>query len=167
MKKQQKESIINSLSTSFSSSKSFYIVDPSGLTVCDINLIRRQCFIGNVEYKVAKNTFISKALLLSQRQGNQFEFQEVLKGASGVFFLNEDSGSFPAKLIKDFRRQKSSSKLLLKCAFINGEFYLGEEHLNMLSVLKSKNELVGDIISALKSSTEKVISALTNSVRRS
>jgi large subunit ribosomal protein L10 len=167
MKKKQKELIINSLSNSFSLSKSFYIVDPSGLTVCDVNLIRRQCFISNVEYRVAKNTFISQALRLSQGEFDYSECQEILKGASGVFFLSEDASSLPAKLIKDFRKQKSSSKFLLKCAFIDGEIYLGEDHLNMLSALKSKKELIGDVISSLKSSTEKIISALTNYDSRS
>lgn len=162
MTKKEKEIAINSLSKSFSSSKSFYIVDPSGLAVNDINFIRRQCFVNKVEYVVAKNTFVLKALNDNQREGFASHFDEVFKGTTGIFFLNEESANFPAKLIKNFRKQKSTARFLLKGAYIDGDIYIGENSLEMLSILKTKKELVGDVIAALQASAGKVISALTN-----
>lgn len=162
MKKNEKKIAINSLSESFSSSKFFYIVDPSGLAVNDINFIRRQCFDNNIKYVVAKNTFILKALIDSYKEVFASHYDQVFKGTTGIFFLNEESASFPAKLIKIFRKQKGTSKLLLKGAYIDGDIYVGESNLEMLRLLKTKKELVGDVVFALQSSVEKVISALSN-----
>lgn len=156
MTKEEKAVIIDELSEKFSQHSHFYITDASGLTVGQINAFRRLCFHAGVEYGVYKNTLIRKAL---EKQGSANEdLFKVLQGFSGVIFSKE-AGNAPAKVIRDYRKG-AEGKPLLKAASIDTSLFFGEENLNMLSELKSKNELIGEIISLLQSPAKNVVSAL-------
>lgn len=156
MTREEKGVIINELAEKLSQHKHFYITDASGLTVAQINAFRRLCFKAGIEYRVYKNTLIRKAL--EKQQGNFEELFGTLHGFSGVIFSKE-SGNLPARVIKEYRI-KQQGKPGLKAASIESSLYVGEEHLNTLSELKSKNELIGDIISLLQSPAKNVLSAL-------
>jgi large subunit ribosomal protein L10 len=159
MTKEEKATIIDELSEKFSQNNHYYITDASGLTVAQINAFRRICFNTGVEYRVYKNTLIRKAL---EKQGvNNNDLFDVLHGFSGVIFSKE-SGNAPAKAIKEYRK-KMEGKPGLKAASIETAVFIGEQHLDTLSSLKSKNELIGDIISILQSPAKNVISALLSS----
>jgi large subunit ribosomal protein L10 len=147
------------LTEKFAANAHFYITDAGGFTVAQINAFRRICFQTGVEYGVYKNTLIQKAL---EKNGATFEpLYDSLKGFSGVIFSKE-SGNAPAKAIKEFRK-KLEGKPVLKAASIDSGLFIGDENLNMLSELKSKNELIGDVIALLQSPAKNVISALLSS----
>ena len=157
MTKEEKAQIIEKLSKKFAENMHFYIADASGLTVEQINAFRRLCFKSGVEYGVYKNTLIRKAL--ERREGVDYSpLFNVLKGFSGVIFSKE-SGNLPARVIKEYQK-KIEGKPAFKAASINSDLYIGPEQLSVLSELKSKNELIGDIISMLQSPAKNVISAL-------
>ncbi len=157
MTREEKTNIIEALSEKFSQHEHFYITDASGLTVEQINDFRRLCFHAGVEYGVYKNTLIRKAL---EKQGSEDEeLFKVLRGFSGVIFSKE-AGNAPAKVIREYRKKDANGRPLLKAASIDSSLFIGEENLNMLSELKSKNELIGEIISLLQSPAKNVVSAL-------
>jgi large subunit ribosomal protein L10 len=156
MTKEEKGLIIDELAEKFSQNNHFYITDASGLTVAQVNAFRRLCFNAGVEYVVYKNTLIRKAL--EKQEGNYEEIFKTLHGFSGVMFSKE-SGNAPAKVIKEYRK-KQEGKPGLKAASIESALFIGEEHLSTLSELKSKNELLGEIISLLQSPAKNVLSAL-------
>lgn len=159
MTREEKAIIIDELAEKFSQHNHYYITDASNLTVAQINAFRRICFHTGVEYRVYKNTLIRKAL---EKQGvNNEELFKVLHGFSGVIFSKE-SGNAPAKAIKEYRK-KLEGKPGLKAASVESALFIGEAHLNALSELKSKNELIGEIISALQSPAKNVLSALLSS----
>lgn len=157
MTREEKAQIIDELSEKFSQHAHFYVTDASGLTVEQINAFRRMCFKAGVEYRVYKNTLIRKAL---EKNGNRHvtEIAKTLHGFSGVIFSKE-AGNAPAKVIKAYRA-KMEGKPGFKAASIDTDLFVGEENLNMLSELKSKNELIGEIISLLQSPAKNVLSAL-------
>ena len=158
MTREEKGQIIEELSTKFEENSNFYITDASGLSVEQINAFRQLCFNAGVEYGVYKNTLIQKAL--EKLDADYAEFTEsVLKGFSGIIFSKEVANT-PAKVIKDFRKSDGGEKPTLKGASIDHDLFVGEEHLKMLAELKSKNELIGDIIMLLQSPAKNVISAL-------
>jgi large subunit ribosomal protein L10 len=160
MTREEKAKIIDELSDKFANNSHFYITDASGFTVAQVNNFRRLCFKSGVEYRVYKNTLIQKAL---ERQKNA-DFSplfDTLKGFSGVIFSKE-SGNTPAKVIKEFRT-KMEGKPVLKGASINSDLFIGDENLKMLTELKSKNELIGDVLAALQAPAKNVISALVSS----
>lgn len=157
MTREEKAKIIEELSGKFADHPHFYITDASGFTVAQVNNFRRLCFKSGIEYKVYKNTLIQKAL--ERQEGTDFSpLFGTLQGFSGVMFSKE-SGNLPAKVIKEFR-VKLAGKPLLKAASINSDLYIGDENLIMLSELKSKNELIADVIALLQSPAKNVISAL-------
>jgi large subunit ribosomal protein L10 len=156
MTKEEKGQIIDELAEKFSQNTHFYITDASGLTVAQINAFRRICFKAGIEYKVYKNTLIRKAL--EKQKGNFAELNQVLQGFSGVIFSKE-SGNAPAKAIREYQL-KLEGKPALKAASIDASLFIGAEHLTTLSEMKSKNELIGDIISLLQSPAKNVLSAL-------
>jgi large subunit ribosomal protein L10 len=159
MTREEKATIIDELSEKFSQNSHYYITDASGLTVAQINAFRRICFNTGVEYRVYKNTLIRKAL---EKQGvDNNELFDTLHGFSGVIFSKE-SGNAPAKAIKEYRK-KLEGKPGLKAASIENAIFIGEQHLDTLHSLKSKNELIGDIISILQSPAKNVLSALLSS----
>ncbi len=156
MTKEEKGQIIDELAEKFSQNNHFYITDASGLSVAQVNAFRRLCFNAGVEYVVYKNTLIRKAL--EKQSGNYEEIYKTLHGFSGVMFSKE-SGNAPAKVIREYRK-KQEGKPGLKAASIESALFIGEEHLSTLSELKSKNELLGEIISLLQSPAKNVLSAL-------
>jgi len=158
MTREDKATIIEELKKKFDENSNFYITDASGFTVKQVNDFRKACFDAGVEYKVVKNTLIKKALDSMETDYASFD-EEVLKGFSGIIFSKE-TGNLPAKVIKDFRKKQSLKKPLLKGASIDSGLFIGEEQLDTLSQLKSKEELVGDIIALLQSPATNVISAL-------
>jgi len=156
MTREEKGQVIEVLSEKFANNAHFYITDAGGFTVAQVNAFRRICYQTGVEYGVYKNTLIRKAL---EKNGNTYEpMFKALHGFSGVIFAKE-SGNAPAKAIKEFRK-KVEGKPVLKAASINSDLFIGDEHLNMLSELKSKNELIGDVIALLQSPAKNVLSAL-------
>jgi large subunit ribosomal protein L10 len=156
MTREEKAQKIDELAEKFSQNTHFYITDASGLTVAQINAFRRICFQSGIEYRVYKNTLIRKAL--EKQEGNFEEMFQVLHGFSGVIFSKE-AGNIPAKAIKEYQL-KLAGKPALKAASIDASIFIGAEHLNSLSEMKSKNELIGDIISLLQSPAKNVLSGL-------
>lgn len=157
MTREEKAQIIEELSEKFANNSHFYITDATGFTVAQVNNFRRLCFKSGIEYKVYKNTLIRKAL--ERQEGTDFSpLFKTLHGFSGVMFSKE-SGNLPARIIKEFR-VKLEGKPVLKAASINSDLFIGDENLTMLSELKSKNELIGDVISALQAPAKNVLSAL-------
>lgn len=159
MTREEKGQIIDELAEKFSQHNHFYITDASGFTVGQINAFRRICFHQGVEYRVYKNTLIQKAL--EKQPGNFEPMFKVLHGFSGVIFSKE-SGNAPAKAIKEYRK-KNEGKPAFKAASIQSDLYFGEENLTVLSDLKSKNELIGEVIAILQSPAKNVLSALLSS----
>ena len=157
MTRDEKTQIIGELSQKFADNTHFYITDAGGLTVAEVNAFRRLCFKSGIEYRVYKNTLIRKALE-TQKDVDYTPLFGTLKGFSGVLFSKE-AGNLPAKVIKEFRK-KLEGKPVLKAASIDSDFFIGEENLNTLSELKSKNELIGEVISLLQSPAKNVVSAL-------
>ncbi len=161
MTREEKAIMINNLSEKFSQNNHYYITDASNLSVAQINAFRRICFNTGVEYRVYKNTLIRKAL---EKQGvNNEELFKALHGFSGVIFSKE-SANAPAKAIKEYRK-KLEGRPGLKAASIQTAVFIGEEHLNTLSELKSKNEVIDEIISMLQSPAKNVLSALLSGKR--
>ena len=159
MTREEKAKIIDELAGKFSQHNHFYITDASGFSVGQINAFRRICFNKGVEYRVYKNTLIRKAL---EKQTANFEpVFKVLHGFSGVIFSKEQ-GNAPAKAIKEYRK-KNEGKPTFKAASIQSDLFFGEESLTLLSELKSKNELIGEIISMLQAPAKNVLSALLSS----
>jgi large subunit ribosomal protein L10 len=159
MTREEKEIIVKDLSEKLANTSYFYITDASTMSVASINQFRRMAFERGLEYKVYKNTFIKKAL--DTLEADTTTLEEVLKGSSGILFSAE-SGNAPGKLLKDFRK-KGSALPLLKGAYIDGGIYVGENQLDTLASIKSKNELIGDIIGLLQSPAKNVVSALQSS----
>ena len=159
MKKEDKILLVENLTKKFKKSNIFYLMDASGLSVAQINDFREKCFKKDVEYKVVKNTFIKKALENNEHDFSPLFDGNVLKGFSGVLF-SKVSPSAPAKILKDFKKIIGEDYLKLKAASIDFEFYLGEENLNSLSQLRSKNELLGDLVNLLKSPVRNLINSL-------
>jgi large subunit ribosomal protein L10 len=154
-KKEDKNKIIDSLMETIGQYRSFYIADISNLTVEKSNALRRKCFNSQVKLRVAKNKLIRKAL--ERMEGNDYSgLFPVLKGSSALMF--SETVSMPARVIKEFRQKHD--KPLLKAAFIDSAIYLGDHQLDMLAAMKSKEELLADIISLLQSPVRNVMAAL-------
>ena len=157
MTREEKSTVIAELKDKFQSNQHFYLADTSGMNVADINAFRRMCFDKGLDYKVYKNTLIQKAL--QETEGDYEPLDSALKGFSGIIFSSEVS-NLPAKVITDYRKKKGGEKPALKAASIELEFFFGEENLKTLTDLKSKNELIGEVITILQSPAKNVISAL-------
>jgi large subunit ribosomal protein L10 len=158
MTREDKAQIIDELSQKFAENAHFYITDASNLTVAQVNAFRRLCFKSGVEYRVYKNTLIQKALEKQKNGVNYAPLFEVLKGFSGVIFSKE-VGNTPAKVIKEYQT-KVEGKPGFKGASVASDLFIGKDQLKVLSELKSKNELIGEVISLLQSPAKNVISAL-------
>ncbi|MBX7203435.1 MAG: 50S ribosomal protein L10 [Bacteroidia bacterium] len=154
MKKEDKDLVINDLVEKFSNTKNFYLTDTSTLTVAKTNILRRSCFKKNIELKVVKNTLLQKAL--ERLDADYSPLFVALKGTTAVMFT--ESVNEPAKLIKDFR--KTGDRPLLKAAYVEESFYIGDNQLDALLAIKTKNEVIGDIIGLLQSPAKNVVSAL-------
>lgn len=154
MKKEDKSKIINSICEEVANYKNFYLVDITSLNAVDTVNLRRKCFERQIKLVMVKNTLFQKAL--EQVNGNYSEIYSVLKNGTTVMFSN--TSNVPAKLIKELRATKD--KPVLKAAFVEESVYIGDEQLDALVNLKSKEELVGDIIMLLQSPAKRVISSL-------
>ncbi|WP_420387908.1 50S ribosomal protein L10 [Roseivirga sp.] len=161
MTREEKAVVIGELVEKFSANMNFYITDASGMSVAETNSLRRLCFEKGIEYKVVKNTLIAKALEQMSTDYTPFD-EKVLKGFSGVMFSGENANT-PAKLIKEFRKKSGGQSPVLKGASIDTDLFIGEENLDMLSQLKSKAELIGEVITLLQSPAKNVISGLKGS----
>lgn len=160
MTRQEKQEIVESLAEQFASTDHFYIINAQGLNLEEVNDFRRRCFKAGVVYQVVKNTLIQKALEKLESKVDYTPFNDtVLKGFSGILFPQE-AANIPAKLIKDFRKEKNTQTPLFKGACIDKDFFIGEENLEALSNLKSKTELIGELVGLLKSPLVHVMSSL-------
>ena len=162
MRKEDKIELVKDLTKKFKENNIFYLLDASGLTVAQVNTFREKCFKKDVEYKVIKNSFIKKAL-----ENQEIDYSEIidgdsLKGFSGLLFAGQ-SPSGPAKVLKDFRKSLDSDHPSLKVASIESDMFIGDDHLDSLSKLKGKEEIIGDIILLLKSPAKNIISLLKSS----
>jgi large subunit ribosomal protein L10 len=157
MTKEQKNEVIEALKEKFSQYSNFYVTNTEALTVSQIGKLRRICFNKNVEMKVAKNTLIKKALesLNEERFSNVFDS---LHGVTALMF--SENAKEPALIISDFRKESKGELPLLKAAFVDGDVFAGNNQLEVLKTLKSKNDLIGEIIGLLQSPAKNVISAL-------
>ena len=155
MNKEDKQHIINELKEKFLQSDFFYIADSSQLNVAQVNKLRRLCHSRGVEFRVAKNTLVKKALE-SANNDRYVSIYDVLRGPTALFFASNSSA--PAKVIKEFRT--ASEKPVLKAAYIDLDIYVGDDQLERLASLKSKEELLGDLLGLLQSPMMNVISAL-------
>ena len=161
MNREQKENIVAELSEKLQNNAFFYFIDASGMSVEDTNNFRRSCFKSSVEYRVAKNTLIRKALESLEADYASLH-ESVLTGFSGILMCNE-AGSTPAKLLKSYLEDNPTlEKPILKAASIDGEVYIGEEHLETLSKIKSKEDIIGEVITLLQSPMRNVVGAVTS-----
>ncbi len=158
MNRVQKKAIIEELTEKFSNTNFFYLTDSSTLNVEDINKLRRICFEKNIEIRVVKNTLIRKALEAVEGKEYDESLLNELKGPTTLMFA--EHANEPAKLVKEFR--KEHEKPLIKAAYVEESVYVGDEQLDALAALKSKKELIGDVILLLESPIKNVISGLNS-----
>jgi len=154
MKSAEKQIIINNLKEKIDNYNHFYLADISGLNAADTSDLRRLCFKKDIKLVVVKNTFFHKALEDSDK--NLEELYDALKGNTSVMFT--ETGNVPAKLIKEFR--KKHDRPVLKAAFVEESVYFGEDQLEVLVAVKSKDELIADVISLLNSPMKRLLSQL-------
>ncbi|MEI6489670.1 MAG: 50S ribosomal protein L10 [Bacteroidota bacterium] len=158
MKKEEKTEVIDSLVKQLADNSHFYLTDVASLTAEKTSQLRRLCFNRNIKMLVVKNSLLKKAMERSEGKDYQPLFGS-LKGSTAIMF--SEVGSDPAKLIKEFRVK--NDKPVLKAAFVEECAYIGDNQLDVLASIKSKNELIGDIIGLLQSPAKNVISALKSS----
>lgn len=155
MTKEEKAKYVDDLAADLANNNVIYLTDTAELTVESVNNLRRKCFRSNIEMRVVKNTLLEKAM--ERVEGKNFgDLKTVLKGATSIMF--SEVGNAPAKLIEDFR--KGSNKPILKGAYIEESVYIGDDQLKALVAIKSKEELLGDIIAILQSPAKNVVSGL-------
>lgn len=157
MNKEEKAKAVEELKGQLADYKSIYLTDIAGLDAVQTSKLRRECFNSNVKLSVVKNTFLERAM--SESENDFGELKELLKGNTAVM-LSAIANS-PAKVIKKFR--KDGDKPILKGAFVDEAIYIGDEHIEALFNLKSKEEVIGEIITLLQSPAKNVISALKSS----
>ena len=159
MNKDQKNEVIDVLKDKFSQYSNFYITNTESLSVAQVTNLRRVCFDKQVELKVAKNTLIKKALE-SLDDTKYAGVYEALNNVTALMF--SDNAKEPALILSAFRASTKGEKPVLKAAFINGDVYVGDNQLKALTKIKSKNELIGEVIGLLQSPAQRVIAALLN-----
>ncbi|MBQ3740644.1 MAG: 50S ribosomal protein L10 [Bacteroidales bacterium] len=154
MKQEQKAQIIEEIAQDLANYSHVYVTDISGFTVSTVNQLRRLCFKRDVKLKVVKNTLLKRAM--DQAEADYSEIYPVLNGATSIMLCN--TGNVPARLIKEFRAK--NDKPLIKAAFIEETAYIGDDQLEALCNIKSREELIGDIVALLQSPAKNVVSAL-------
>ena len=157
MNKEEKVKVVEELKGQLSDYKSIYLTDIAGLDALQTSKLRRECFNSDVKLSVVKNTFLQRAM--SESENDFGELKDLLKGNTTIMLSK--TGNSPAKVIKKFR--KDGDKPILKGAFVDEAIYIGDEHIEALFNLKSKEEVLGEIISILQSPAKNVISALKSS----
>lgn len=163
MTREEKAQIIAELTDKLNDNMHFYITDTSGLSVAEVNKFRRMCFQEGVEYRIVKNTLIQKAL--ENLETDYTDMYEVLKGTSGIMFSSEN-GKVPANIIKKFQKEDPQDRPQFKAASIDTDIFLGADQLEALTKIKSKQELIGEIVGLLQSPAKNVISALKSSEQK-
>jgi large subunit ribosomal protein L10 len=157
MNKEQKNEVIEALKEKFNQYNNFYVTNTEALTVDQVGKLRRICFNKNVEMKVAKNTLIKKALesIDAERYSGVYDS---LNGVTALMF--SENPKEPALIISTFRSESKTEKPVLKAAYIDSDVFVGDDQLATLKTLKSKQDLIGEIISLLQSPAKNVISGL-------
>lgn len=159
MTKTEKNEVIDLLKGKFSQYNNFYITDTETLSVAQITNLRRHCFDKQVEMKVAKNSLIKKAL--ESLDGEKYAgVYDSLHQVTALLF--SDNPKEPAMILSSFRKANNNEKPVLKAAFINGDVFVGDNQLKALTQIKTKNELIGEVIGLLMSPIQRVIGALQN-----
>ena len=157
MNKDQKNEVIEALKEKFNQYNNFYVTNTEALSVAQVGKLRRICFSKNVEMKVAKNTLIRKALesIDAERYAGMFDS---LNGVTALMF--SENAKEPALIISSFRTESKTEKPVLKAAYIDSDVFVGNDQLETLKTLKSKHDLIGEIIGLLQSPAKNVISGL-------
>ena len=163
MTKEQKNEVIELLKGKFSQYNNFYVTDTESLTVDQVVKLRRACFNKQVEMKVAKNTLIKKAMESLDGERYAGVYDSLHKVTALMFSENPKD---PALIISSFRTESKSEKPVLKAAFINGDVYMGNDQLTALTKIKTKNELIGEVIGLLQSPAKRVIAALLHNAEK-
>ncbi|MCS7028616.1 MAG: 50S ribosomal protein L10 [Bacteroidia bacterium] len=158
MTREEKIEIVNKLTEKLKNSPNFYVIDASDFTVAKSWALRAACYKAGLELRFYKNSLIKKAL--ENLEGDYSPIIKSLKGSSSSIIFGATEPKTPAKVILDFR--KDEAKPALKAAKIGEEIYVGDEQLNMLSKIKTKSELIGEIIALLQSPINTIISGLQN-----
>ena len=161
MKKEEKTQVINNLVEQLNANNKIYLADCSSLSVEKVNQFRKACFEKNVSVTVVKNTLLEKALEQAA-DSRLVELIPALKGATALMFT--EVGNAPAKLIKEFRG--NAERPILKGAYVEETIYIGDNNIDALASIKSKNELIGEIVGLLQSPAQRVISALQNNAEK-
>ncbi|MCW2118690.1 50S ribosomal protein L10 [Flavobacterium sp. 7A] len=156
MTREEKSIAIEELTAQLAGTNIVYVADISGLNAETTSNLRRACYKAGIKLEVVKNTLLAKAMETSENSYG--ELPSVLVGNSAIFI--SDVANAPGKIIKDFR--KKSGKPVLKGAYVNAEVYIGDDQLDMLATIKSKEELLGELIGLLQSPAQRVIAALQN-----
>ncbi|MBL86145.1 MAG: 50S ribosomal protein L10 [Winogradskyella sp.] len=157
MTREEKSVVIEELTAQLADNTNIYLTDISGLDAATTSNLRRACFKSNIKLAVVKNTLLEKAMEASEKDFG--DLPTTLKGNTSVMY--SETGNAPAKVIKEFR--KKSEKPLLKGAFIEEAIYIGDDLLDTLVEIKSREELLGEIVTLLQSPAKNVISALKSS----
>lgn len=156
MNKTEKTAAIAELKDKFENNRFFYITDSSTLTVEEVNNLRRKCFESNVEIKVVKNTLAIKALESASDSSAYTDLMEAFKGPTTILF--SEAANAPAKIIAEFR--KTHERPVLKAAFIESDVFTGDDQLDTLKALKSKEDLIGEVVLLLQSPIKNVLGSL-------
>lgn len=154
MTREEKNQLIDSLAEKLANSNIIYVADISDLNSENTTKLRELCFKRNIQLQVVKNTLLKKAMEKTEKEFG--ELYDILNGPTSVMI--SEVGNVPARLIKDFR--KTSERPILKAAYVEEMIFIGDDQLDLLVALKSKNELIGDIIALLQSPVRNVVSAL-------
>ena len=163
MTKDQKNEVIELLKGKFSQYNNFYVTDTESLSVAQIVKLRRACFNKQVEMKVAKNTLIKKAMESLDAERYAGVYDSLHKVTALMFSENPKD---PALIISSFRKESKGEMPVLKAAFINGDVYMGNDQLASLVKIKTKNELIGEVIGLLQSPAKRVIAALLHNAEK-
>ena len=156
MKKEDKSAIIKQLETTISEYAHFYLTDIAGLNAAQTSELRRVCYKQDIKLVVVKNTLLQKAL-----ENSAVDYSELYGSLTGeTSLMLSNIGNAPAKIIRDFAKATKAKKAILKAAYVEESFYIGENQLEALINVKTKNELIGEVIGLLQSPAKNVISAL-------
>ena len=156
MKKEDKSAIIKQLETTISEYAHFYLTDIAGLNAAQTSELRRVCYKQDIKLVVVKNTLLQKAL-----ENSAVDYSELYGSLTGeTSLMLSNVGNAPAKIIRDFAKATKAKKAILKAAYVEESFYIGENQLEALINVKTKNELIGEVIGLLQSPAKNVISAL-------
>ncbi len=157
MRREEKDAIIGNLADRLNDTKHFYLTDISELNAEETSNLRRKCFEQKISLLVVKNTLLRNAM--EKSDGDFNDLYDILKDSTSIMFC--ETGNVPAILIKEFR--KKMEKPILKAAFVEESIYIGDDQLDILSSIKSKDELLADLLSLLQSPAMNLVSALASS----